>query len=167
MAFLAVLREGVETVVFLLAAFQASTSPLAAGLGALFGILVAVGLGYGIYRGGVRIDLGRFFRVTGLVLVLVAAGLMATAVHTAHEAGWLNALQGQALDLSWFVRPGTVVSALLTGMLGIQARPTVGELAAWALYLVPVALVVCWPRRTAPTAPAAVAPVEPAAPLPL
>ena len=108
-------------------------------------------LGYGIYRGGVRIDMARFFRVTGLVLVLVAAGLAATALHTAHEAGWINGLQGQALDLTWLVRPGTVTSALLTGMLGIQPRPTVGEVAIWLLYLVPVALVVCWPRGTRAT----------------
>jgi high-affinity iron transporter len=148
MAFLAVLREGFETVVFLLAAFQASIDPAAAGIGALLGIVVAVALGYGIYRGGVRINMARFFRITGVVLVLVAAGLVSTAMHTAHEAGWLNSFQGQALDLTWLVHPGTVTSALLTGMLGIQPRPTTGELAGWLLYLVPLTIIVCWPRRS-------------------
>ena len=74
MAFLAVLREGFETVVFLLAAFNESGSGSAAGVGALLGIVVAAVLGYGIYRGGVRLNLSKFFRATGLVLVLVAAG---------------------------------------------------------------------------------------------
>jgi high-affinity iron transporter len=60
MAFLAVLREGFETVVFLLAAFNESTSGSLAGLGALLGILSAVALGYGIYRGGIRLNLSRF-----------------------------------------------------------------------------------------------------------
>src|SRR2546430_1728434 len=69
MAFLAVLREGFETVVFLLAAFNESTSGASAGIGALLGILIAVGLGYGIYRGGVRINLSKFLRVTGVVLL--------------------------------------------------------------------------------------------------
>jgi high-affinity iron transporter len=147
MAFLAVLREGLETVVFLLAAFQASTSPAAAGGGALLGIATAVLLGYGIYRGGVRINMARFFRVTGFVLVFVAAGLVATAIHTAHEAGWFDLLQGQALDLTWLVRPGTVVSSLVTGMLGVQPRPTVGEVSGWLIYLVPVALIVLWPAK--------------------
>src|SRR6266568_1705875 len=96
MAFLAVLREGFETVVFLLAVAQHSQSSAQALFGAVLGILLAAGIGYGIYRGGVRLNLARFFRVTGLVLVVVAAGLVMTAVHTAYEAGWLTAGQVQA-----------------------------------------------------------------------
>ena len=123
MAFLAVLREGFETSVFLLAAFQDSTDTTAAGAGAVLGLVAAVAIGVGLYRGGVRINLTRFFRVTGLVLVFVAAGLLATAAHTAHEAGWINSFQGQALDLTWLVQPGTVSGSLLTGMLGLQPTP--------------------------------------------
>jgi high-affinity iron transporter len=155
MAFLAVLREGFETVVFLLAAFQASTSPLLAGSGALIGILLAVVLGYGIYRGGVKLNMARFFKITGAVLVVVAAGLLMTAAHTAHEAGWLNVGQQRAANLSWLVQPGTPISSLVTGMLGIQPYPTVIEVAVWVLYLVPMLAYVLWPtgRRT-PGAPA-------------
>jgi high-affinity iron transporter len=98
----------------------------------------------------VRINLTRFFRVTGLVLVFVAAGLLATSVHTAHEAGWFNGLQGQAVDLTWLVQPGTVSGSLLTGMLGLQPTPTVGEALAYLLYLVPVAAYVLWPDRFRP-----------------
>src|SRR5262249_7581503 len=116
MAFLAVLREGIETAVFLLAVFQDTDDTLATGGGALLGILLAVLLGYAIYRGGVKINLAKFFKVTGVVLVFVAAGLLSFAVHTAHEAGWWNILLGQAADLSWLVKPGTVQSALITGM---------------------------------------------------
>ncbi len=146
MAFFAVLREGFETAVFLLAAFQASTDALLAGFGALLGVLAAVLIGIGIYRGGVRIDLARFFRLTAAVLVLVAAGLLATAIHTGHEAGWVNAFQGQALDLSWLVVPDTVTSSLLTGMLGLQPRPTDAEVAVYLLYAVPMLLYVLWPQ---------------------
>lgn len=149
MAFLAVLREGLETAVFMLAAFQSARDPAAAGTGAVLGVVLAVGIGYGIYRGGVHINLQRFFKVTGAILVLVAAGLVATAAHTAHEAGWLNAAQTQVFDLSWLVRPGTVLSALLTGMLGIQPQPVVIEVAAYLLYAVPMLAFVLWPQRSA------------------
>jgi high-affinity iron transporter len=145
MAFLAVLREGLETAVFLLAAFDASSNAKDAVIGAALGIAVAVGLGYGIYRGGVRINLSKFFRVTGLVLVLVAAGLVVTALHTAHEAGWLTIGQGSTIDLSWLVRPGTVRSSLLTGMLGMQPTPVVIEVVGWLVYLIPVGAYVAWP----------------------
>lgn len=152
MAFLAVMREGIETAVFLLAAFNASGSALAAAVGAVLGIFLAVAIGYGIYRGGVRLDLVRFFRLTGLVLVLVAAGLLATAFHTAHEAGWIDVGQAQLLDLSAFATPDSIQTALLTGAMGIQPQPTVIETAAYLLYLIPMALFVAWPqaRRRAP-----------------
>lgn len=153
MAFLAVLREGFETAVFLLAAFQASTSALAAGLGALAGIVVAVAIGYGIYRGGVRIDLARFFRLTGLVLVFVASGLVASALHTAHEAGWVEIGQATGLDLSGLIQPGTPLAALITGILGLQPKPTVIELAGWLVYFIPMSLFVMWPQRRSPRGP--------------
>jgi iron uptake system component EfeO len=145
MAFFAVLREGIETAVFLLAAFQASSDPTAAGSGAALGVLVAVVIGYGIYRGGVRLNLARFFRLTAVVLVLVAAGLVSSALHSAHEAGWLSSWQQEALDLSSVVRPGTTTSALVTGMLGIQPHPTVAELTGWLLYAIPMLAFVLWP----------------------
>src|SRR6201989_761692 len=145
MAFFAVIREGLETVVFLLAVFQNAEDPATAGIGAVLGILAAVVIGFLIYRRGVKINMARFFRATGFVLVLVAAGLVASALHTAHEAGWLNAGQGQALDLTWLVVPGTWTSALLTGMLGWQPQPTHAEVLGYLLYLVPMTAYALWP----------------------
>lgn len=145
MAFLAVLKEGFETSVFLLATFSVASSAILAALGALIGLLVAVLLGWGIYAGGVRIDLSRFFRVTGAFLILLAAGLVVSSLRTAHEAGWLNAGQALALDLSWLVAPGTIRSALVTGVLGIPRDPRVVEVVGWFAYLVPVSALVYWP----------------------
>jgi high-affinity iron transporter len=147
MAFLSVLREGLETAVFLLAVFQDTPNPGSAGTGAVLGLFGAVVIGYALYKGGVRINLSKFFRVTGVVLVFVAAGLLASALHTAHEAGWWNALQDKAFDLSWLVQPGTVIGSLLTGMLGLQPHPTVGEVAIYLLFAVPMVLFVVWPDR--------------------
>lgn len=145
MAFFAVIREGFETSVFLIAAFDASSNPLVAGLGAVLGVVTAIAIGYGIYKGGVRLNLSRFFRITGLVLVFVAAGLLATSLHTAHEAGWLNSFQEQAVDLRWLVDPGSVRAALLTGMLGLQPQPVVAEAFVYLLYAIPMSVYVLWP----------------------
>jgi high-affinity iron transporter len=145
MAFLAVLREGLETVVFLLAAFDASGAAGAAALGAALGILVAVGLGYAVYRGGVRLNLSRFFRATGVVLALVAAGLVVSALHTAHEAGWVDVGQDRTVSLHWLAAPGSIRASLLTGVLGVQPDPVLIEVVAWLAYAVPVVAIVCWP----------------------
>jgi high-affinity iron transporter len=150
MAFLAVLREGFETSVFLLAAFQDATDTTAAGAGAVLGLLAALVIGFGLYRGGVRINLSRFFRITGLVLVFVAAGLLATAAHTANEAGWINNFQHQAIDLSWLVHPGTVTESLLTGMLGLRSSMSIAEVFVYLGYAIPMALFVLWPRSLRP-----------------
>ncbi|HET8609595.1 MAG TPA: iron uptake transporter permease EfeU [Burkholderiales bacterium] len=150
MAFLAVLKEGFETSVFLLATFSAAQSAAWAATGAVVGLLLAVVIGWGIYAGGVRINLSRFFRITGVFLVLVAAGLVVTSLRTAHEAGWLNAGQQTVLNLSWLVAPGTIRSALVTGVLGIPADPRLIEVIGWFAYLIPVSLLVFWPAAHRP-----------------
>ncbi|MCW3038312.1 MAG: hypothetical protein JWM31_217 [Solirubrobacterales bacterium] len=161
MAFFAVIREGIETAFFLTAAFDASDDPATTGSGAALGVLSAVVLGYLIFRGGVRIDLQKFFRATGVVLVFVAAGLVSSALHTGWEAGWFPFGRSQALDLSWLIAPGSVAGALITGTLGLQPKPAVVEIAGYALYAVPMLVFVLWPsgrrvRRTArATAPVA------------
>ena len=148
LAFFAVLREGLETAIFMLAAFQSSSDPAATGSGAVIGVVMSVGLGYAIYRGGIRINLARFFKLTGFVLVLVAAGLLANAVHAFAEAGVVTALQGSAFNLSWLVAPGTVRASLLTGMLGLQPVPTTAEVLVWLAYAIPMGAYVLWPQRS-------------------
>lgn len=148
MAFLAVMREGFETAVFLLATFQHSTNPAAGGIGALGGILCAVTIGWGIYKGGVRLNLSRFFFVTSVVLVVIAAGLVMASIGTATEAGWINFGQAQSVDLTWLVRPGTPVSSLMTGVLGIPAKPTAIEIIGYFAYLIPMLTVLILAHRS-------------------
>jgi high-affinity iron transporter len=150
LAFFAVIREGLETSVFLIAAFENSLNPRATGTGAVLGILVATALGYGIYKGGVRINLSRFFRFTGFILVLVAAGLLASAAHAAAEAGVLTFGQANALNLTWLIAPGTIRASLITGMLGLQPTPTVIEISLWLAYAIVMSLYVLWPHGRTP-----------------
>ena len=147
LAFFAVIREGLETAVFLIAVFRNSSNPRATGTGAMLGIVTALALGYGIYKGGVRINLARFFRVTGFILVLVAAGLLASAAHAAAEAHWYSVAQASAIDLSVLIAPGTIRASLITGMLGLQPVPTVAEITLWLAYAIPMSIYVLWPNH--------------------
>jgi high-affinity iron transporter len=151
MAFLAVLKEGFETAVFLLAAAQATHgSRWFAVLGGVAGITAAVVIGAGLYFGSLRLDLGRFFRVTGVFLVFIAAGLVMSSLRTAHEAGWITIGQQRALDLSPWIPTKSVLGALVTGMFGIPPDPRLIEVLGWLLYAVPVLLVFLWPARLSP-----------------
>jgi high-affinity iron transporter len=134
MTFFAVGREGLESVFFLLAIFQQSPGA-AAPAGALAGLAVAVLIGYALYSGGARIDLRRFFRWTGVLILVVAAGLLASAVRALHEAGLWNHLQGRVYDLSDTLPVSGVVGTVLSGLLGYQDAPTLGEAIVYMAFL--------------------------------
>lgn len=151
MAFLAVLREGLETALFLLAAFQATmgVSPLSAGLGATAGLVCAAIIGFIIFRAGTRLNLAKFFRVTAVLLVVIAAGLLSSAVHHATEAGMITIGHAQALDLSAVIIPrsDSITTGLITGLLGLYPFPSQAELFVYLAYGVPMLLYVLWPQR--------------------
>jgi high-affinity iron transporter len=148
MAFLAVLKEGFETSVFLLAAAETSHgNRWFAALGGAVGIAVSIALGVALYFGGLKLNLGRFFRITGVFLVLIAAGLVTGALRTAHEAGWVNVGQQQVLDFSAWIPRQSVLGAIITGVFGIPADPRLIEVLGWLLYAVPVLVVFLWPAR--------------------
>ena len=134
MSFFAVAREGLESVFFLLALFQQSAGQ-AAPAGALLGIAAAVLLGYGIYKGGVRLDLRRFFRWTGVFVILVAAGLASSVLRSLHEAGVWNHLQQPVWDLTQALPIGSLLGTVLSGLFGYHDAPVLGEVLVWALVL--------------------------------
>jgi deferrochelatase/peroxidase EfeB len=119
-AFLAVVRESVETAVFLVAASQTSAGGVTFG-GAALGVAVALVLGYLIYRGGVKVNLSRFFRITGVVLVLVAGGVL--SLHHAYEAGWITVGNEVWLDLFAVLAPSSVPESLLANKMPKALAP--------------------------------------------
>lgn len=151
---LAVGREGLETALFLWAATKAAAgegSTAGPLLFALLGILTAVAVGWLLYRGAVRLNLGTFFTWTGGFLVVVAAGVLAYGVHDLQEAGFLPGLGTLAFDVSGTLRPGSVLGTLVKGIFNISPAMTVLEVAVWLAYLVPVmTLYVLRVRRPAP-----------------
>ncbi len=150
MVFLAVGREGVESVFFLLATFQQDVG-YAVPAGAILGLLCAVLVGVGIYRGGVRLNLKQFFKWTGIFIIFVAAGLLASAVRALHEAGIWNGLQATAFDLSGVLPSDGPLGTVLAGVLGYSDTPTVGEVVAYLMFLVPVLALFTMGRGTART----------------
>lgn len=136
LAFFAAGREGLESVFFLLATFQQSTG-FGVPAGAVLGVLCAVGVGCAIYIGGLKLDLRRFFRWTGVFIIFVAAGLLANGLKSLHEAGVWNLLQTQAFDLSDVLPGDSVLGTLLSALLGYQEAPTVGAVVIYLAYLIP------------------------------
>ncbi|ABC23394.1 iron uptake transporter permease EfeU [Rhodospirillum rubrum] len=149
MTFFAVGREGLESVFFLLAIFQQSPGPLAP-IGALLGLVVAVGLGVALYRGGIRLDLRRFFRWTGVFILIVAAGLASASLRSLHEAGLWNHLQARAYDLSDTLPVSSVLGTVLSGVFNYQDAPAIGEAIVYGLFLLTTLIVFLKPPRPAP-----------------
>ncbi|WP_062516617.1 iron uptake transporter permease EfeU [Demequina gelatinilytica] len=138
MALLAVGREGLETALFLWAGITSAGSTWAPILGASLGIATAVGLGFLMYRGAVRVNLRVFFQWTGVFLIVVAGGVLAYGVHDLQEAGILPGLNTLAFDISGAVPATSIHGTLLKGIFNISPQTTVLEAVAWIAYVVPV-----------------------------
>lgn len=148
MAALAVGREGLETAFFFFAAAQAageSSQPL---VGFLIGIAVAVALAYLIYRGAVRLNMGRFFTVTGILLIFVAAGILGYGVHDLQEAEFLPGLTTLAFDVSGAVPPDSWYGTLLKGIFNFSPQTTWLQAIAWTAYVVVVLTLFLLPQRS-------------------
>ncbi|WP_407792085.1 FTR1 family protein (plasmid) [Streptomyces sp. L7] len=147
-AFVAVVREGLETALFLWSNMRTNTGGGAAPLaGAVLGLVAAVALEYLLYRSVVRINLARFFRITGILLVIVAAGVLAGSVGDLQEGGALPGSNAIAFDVSAAVSENSWYGVLLKSVIGFHARTTWLMLSAWIVYLIPVLLLFIRPVR--------------------
>jgi high-affinity iron transporter len=168
LAFTAVIREGIETAVFLMGQASAVRDSGGAGgvlLGAILGLGAAVVVGYAVYVGSRRIDLRTFFRVSGVLLVFIAAGLLSRAVHELAEIGVITIATQQAYDLTSILPHSEGVGMFLRAMFGYSATPEVITLAVWVTYVVVVLWLYLRPDRSSPVAaPSDVAAVESVAP---
>ncbi len=158
--FLGVGREGLETAIFFYATAQAAgagtVQPL---IGWVIGLGAAIALGVAIYQGAVRINLAKFFRWTGVLLVFVAGGILAYGIHDLQEAAFLPGLHSLAFDVSSTIDPGSWYATLLKGIFNFTPATTVLQAVAWLLYVGTVLTLFLRPQR--PQQPARAA--EPAA----
>ena len=121
LAFLAVGREGVETALFMVGYAEAETLWPLTGL--IIGVLIAVAIAYGMYAGAVRIDLAKFFKYTGVLLIVVAAGILSYGIGALQTVGWLPGLSDRAFDISSWYRLAVVVRRGHPGRLQRHAHP--------------------------------------------
>lgn len=142
LAFQAVGREGVETMVFTLAIVFASTKQAATPihgkfllLGAALGLLVALVMAFAIYRLGARLNLRRFFQTLGVLLMIFAAGLLADAVENLQQLAWLPFGNGVLWNTSGLVAEGSNIGDVLHSLLGYAERPTELQAIVWVVYV--------------------------------
>jgi high-affinity iron transporter len=150
MAFVAVIREGAETAVFFWAASQASGNTLASTLGLVLGLATAVALGWAIYRSSASINLPKFFRITGILLVFVAAGVLSYGIHEFQEIGWLPGEDDVLINLSGVLAEGSVLQTLVAGIFNIKATTTTLQALAWMAYSIVVLFLFLRPVTAAP-----------------
>jgi high-affinity iron transporter len=135
MAFVAVAREGLETALFFFSAVQAAGSTVEPVIGFVLGILTASTLGYLLYRRAVKIDLKKFFTVTGYFLILVAAGVLSYGMHDLQEAGVLPGLKFLAFDVSSAISVDSWFGALAKGIFNFSPQTSWIEAIAWVSYV--------------------------------
>ena len=140
-AFVAVLREGLESALFLLGTSVGSESNAAQLVGGLLGVAAAVAIGYLVYRGSRLVNLRVFFRVTGVLIILFAAGLMAKGVHEFQEAGILGSVNEHVWDISdvTALNPDeSQTGEFLGGLFGWSPDPSLEMVAVYFLFLIPI-----------------------------
>jgi high-affinity iron transporter len=139
LAFTAVIREGIETSLFLVGQVSAAeASGASVVVGALLGLALASAIGWVIYAGARRINYGTFFRLTGLALIFIAAGLLSHAVHELIEVGWISVLTQPAFDIGAVLPHDSGIGLFLRALLGYTSRPEWITLIVYLAYLVPV-----------------------------
>lgn len=154
LAFIAVVREGVELALFITAAFfagdqsQVTANIIQTLAGSILGLGTSILLGWTLFATTVRLDLRRFFQVTGILLILFAAGLVAHGVHEFNEVGWIPAVVEHVWDVNAIIDENSVTGQLLKTLFGYNGNPSLTEMIAYFAYLVVVTIL--WRREPAP-----------------
>ncbi len=133
-AFLAVLREGIELALFLTATVAASGQGQTL-IGALLGLAASALLGWALFSTTIRLDLNRFFQVTSVLLILFAAGLVAHGVHEFNEVGWIPGVIEHVWDMNFILDEKSFGGEILKALFGYNGNPSLTEVLAYGAYL--------------------------------
>jgi high-affinity iron transporter len=134
LAFVAVYREGVESILFLKAAVFSGGNQ-GELIGAVIGLLVAVILALVIFKSSTRMSLAKFFKYTGILLLVMAAGLLSNSIHEFQEVGWVPTIIEHLWDLNGFVNGEGALGSFLKALFGYNPSPSLVEAIAWLAYI--------------------------------
>jgi len=137
-AFVAVGREGIETSLFIYTNFTTVKSSFGPSVGLVLGLAAAIGLGYLMYRQTVHFDISQFFKITGIALIVVAAGVLAHGIGDLQETGWLPGSESVAWNLDSRLNPDSFIASILSGSIGFSTTTTWLQVGIWFLYLVTI-----------------------------
>jgi high-affinity iron transporter len=152
MAFVAVLREGAETAIFFWAAAHATGNSLASVVGLVLGLGTAVIVGWIFYRSTSTINLSKFFKITSILLVFVAAGVLSYGIHEFQEVSWLPGDGNVLIDLSGVLVEGSFLATLAAGLFNLKPTTTTLQVIGYAFYSATV-LYFLLRNKVAPTSP--------------
>lgn len=134
-AFFAVIREGLETSLFVYSNFQSVADTTSSTLGLLLGFSVAITLGYLLYKSAITMNLSKFFTYSGVALIIVAAGVLSYGVHEFQELGYLPGPDAFVWDVTSFIAKDSILGASLSGTVGFDTTTSWLQLGVWVLYL--------------------------------
>lgn len=152
LAFVAVVREGIETVLFLTAAAFSAT-PAQTLVGGAGGLIAAVVLGWLMFAAGKRLDVQAFFRVTGALLILFAAGLVAHGVHELQEAAVLPVVVEHVWDINPVLDENGTIGTFLKALFGYNGNPSLLETVSYVVYYLMIGVVIGLKQRIARSKP--------------
>jgi high-affinity iron transporter len=133
LAFVAILREGVELALFLTAARMTSSAQQTL-IGAALGLGTAILLGWSLFATTAKLNLRRFFQVTGVLLIIFAAGLVAHGVHEFVEVGWIPPIIDPLWDVNFVLSEKSPVGLILNALFGYNGDPSLTEIMAYLAY---------------------------------
>lgn len=145
-AFFSVIREGVETAIFIWSASKATGDDTNPVLGAALGLLTATVLGFLVYRGSLKLNLKKFFQYTGVFLIIVAAGILAYGIHELQEIGLLPFLTQTSYDLSGVIQKDSAIDTILRGTISFRSAPSILESIFWFGYVITVGILYLKPK---------------------
>jgi len=160
LAFVAVAREGVETSLFLWTSVSAGQNAVSGTFGALLGLAIAIGLGRLVVQGAIKMDLSKFFRVSGAALVVVAGAVLSYGIAELQEAHVVGGEDAVAFDFSAHVGEGSSLNTVISVLLGFGSRATWPQVLVWAAYVSTV-LVMFLRKQKVMTKPVAAATPQP------